>query len=71
MVRTKTLINNISYDKSPKEVLEAVNKSLSVNNDACIFVTAIFGVYNIKTGKFTFVNAGHNPPLLKKKDGLF
>ena len=71
MVRTKTLINNISYDKSPKEVLEAVNKSLSVNNDACIFVTAIFGVYNTKTGKFTFVNAGHNPPLLRKKDGSF
>ena len=71
MVRTKTLINNISYDKSPKEVLEAVNKSLCENNDACIFVTAIFGVYNTKTGKFTFVNAGHNPPLLKKKDGFF
>jgi len=71
MVRTKTLINNISYDKTPKEVIEAVNNRLCMNNDACIFVTAIFGVYNIKTGKFTFVNAGHNPPLLKKKDGLF
>jgi len=71
MVRTKTLINNILYDKSPKEVLEAVNKRLCKNNEACIFVTAIFGIYNVKTGKFTFVNAGHNPPLLKKKDGFF
>jgi sigma-B regulation protein RsbU (phosphoserine phosphatase) len=71
MVGTKTLINNISYDKSPKEVLETVNKRLCKNNEACIFVTAIFGVYNVKTGKFTFVNAGHTPPLLKKKDGFF
>ncbi|MDR2595947.1 MAG: SpoIIE family protein phosphatase [Treponema sp.] len=71
MVRTKTLINNISYNKNPKEVLEAVNKNLCENNEACIFVTAIFGVYNVKTGKFAFVNAGHNPPLLKKKDGFF
>jgi phosphoserine phosphatase RsbU/P len=71
MVRTKTLISNISYDKSPKEVLELVNKILCKNNESCIFVTAIFGVYNVKTGKFVFVNAGHNPPLLKKKDGFF
>jgi len=71
MVRTKTLINNISYDKRPNEVLEAVNKRLCRNNEACIFVTAIFGVYNLKKGRFTFVNAGHNPPLLKKKDGFF
>ena len=71
MVRTKTLINNFSYGKSPKEALEAVNKNMCENNEACIFVTAIYGVYNTKTGKFTFVNAGHNPPLLKKKDGFF
>jgi len=71
MVRTRTLINNFSSGKSPKEVLEFVNNKLFANNDACIFVTAIFGIYNISKGRFNFVNAGHNPPLLKKKEGLF
>jgi sigma-B regulation protein RsbU (phosphoserine phosphatase) len=71
MVNIKTLINYISAGKSPKTVFELVNKKLCKNNDACIFVTAIMGFYNIKKGKFTFVNAGHNPPLLKRKNGSF
>ncbi|MCL2758940.1 MAG: SpoIIE family protein phosphatase [Treponema sp.] len=71
MVNTKTLINNFSTGKSPKEALESVNNKLCENNDSCIFVTAFMGIYNIPTGKFTFVNAGHNPPLLKKHKGNF
>jgi len=71
MVKAKTLINNFSAGKSPKTAFESVNKKLCKNNDACIFVTAFMGIYNIPTGKFTYVNAGHNPPLLKKKDGSF
>jgi sigma-B regulation protein RsbU (phosphoserine phosphatase) len=31
-----------------------------------LFVTAFMGLYNIPTGRFVFVNAGHNPPLLKR-----
>jgi len=71
MVNAKTLINNFSNTRSPKTAFESVNKKLCKNNDACIFVTAFMGIYNIRTGKFTYVNAGHNPPLLKKKDGSF
>jgi sigma-B regulation protein RsbU (phosphoserine phosphatase) len=71
MVNAKSLINNLSSGKSPKEVYELVNKKLCKNNDACLFVTAIFGVYNIPTGRFAFVNAGHNPPLIKKRNGSF
>jgi sigma-B regulation protein RsbU (phosphoserine phosphatase) len=71
MVNIKTLINYISAGKSPKMVFELVNNKLCKNNDSCIFVTAIMGIYNIKEGKFVFVNAGHNPPLLKKKNGSF
>jgi sigma-B regulation protein RsbU (phosphoserine phosphatase) len=72
MVIAKTLIkNNACSGKKPKDVFKAVNKALNENNDALMFVTAFMGYYNIKNGKFVYVNAGHNPPLVKKRDGCY
>jgi sigma-B regulation protein RsbU (phosphoserine phosphatase) len=67
MMITKTLIKNSSFCKSPKSVLESVNSKLCENNKADMFVTAFMGFYNIPSGTFVFVNAGHNPPLVKKR----
>jgi sigma-B regulation protein RsbU (phosphoserine phosphatase) len=65
MVIAKTLIkNNAQNSKSPKEVFETVNNQLCESNEASMFVTAFMGYFNISSGKFTFVNAGHNPPIL-------
>ncbi|MDR0311798.1 MAG: HAMP domain-containing protein, partial [Acidobacteriota bacterium] len=51
MVITKTLIKyNACSGKSPKEVLETVNDMLCEGNDACMFVTAFIGFYNIPGG---------------------
>ena len=64
MAISKMLIkNNAQSGKSPKEVFEAVNNMLCENNDAGMFVTAFLGYLNMPDGRFTFVNAGHNPPL--------
>lgn len=72
MVIAKTLIKNQAQaGLSPAEVFTSVNAQLCINNDAGMFVTAWMGVLEISTGKLTFVNAGHNPPLLKKADGGF
>ncbi|MDR2578837.1 MAG: SpoIIE family protein phosphatase [Chitinispirillales bacterium] len=66
MVIAKTLIkNNAQSGKSPSEVFKTVNNMLCENNDTGMFVTAFMGYLEIKTGKFTFVNAGHNPPVLR------
>jgi len=70
MVITKTLIKNCSFCKSPKNVLESVNKKLCENNEADMFVTAFMGIYNISSGRFLYVNAGHNPPFVKKQGGF-
>ena len=64
MVIAKTLINDNSYGNNPAAVFENVNRKLCENNEMGLFVTAIIGFYNIPTGRFVFVNAGHNPPLL-------
>jgi len=71
MVITRTLIKNCSLCRSPKNVLESVNKKLCENNEAGMFVTAFLGFYNIPTGRLIFVNAGHNPPLVKKRGKPF
>jgi sigma-B regulation protein RsbU (phosphoserine phosphatase) len=66
MVIAKTLLkNNAQYGKSPKEVFETVNNILCESNDADMFVTSLMGYLHIPSGRFTFVNAGHNPPLLR------
>ena len=72
MVVAKTLIkNHTQAGLTPVEVFTLVNAQLCENNDVGMFVTAFMGVYEISTHQFTCVNAGHNPPLLKRADGSF
>ena len=47
------------------------NEQLCEGNDAGLFVTAWMGVLEISTGKLIYVNAGHNPPLLRRADEKF
>ncbi|GHU49207.1 hypothetical protein FACS1894127_1890 [Clostridia bacterium] len=70
MVIAKTLIrDNALNGKNPKEVFETVNDALCENNEAGMFVTAFLGYLNISSGNFTYVNAGHNLPLLRSGRG--
>lgn len=52
---------------SPSEMISAVNNRLSEKNEESMFVTVWVGVLELDTGKLTFVNAGHNSPLIYKK----
>ena len=59
------------YLKAGMELGEAVgnaNRQLCEGNDEGMFVTAWVGVLDYGTGHVDFVNAGHNPPLLRKRD---
>lgn len=72
MMKTKTLIKN--YAKSglaPNELMAKVNKNLCKNNDQGLFVTVFFCVLDITNGELSYVNAGHNPPLIKKSNGMY
>lgn len=72
MVITKTLIKNeVSMGLSPAEAFTKVNHMLCEGNDNNMFVTAWLGVLNTETGILTYVNAGHNPPLVRLADGGF
>ena len=70
MVIAKTLIKNHAQNREdPGSVFTQTNAQLCEGNDAGLFVTAWMGVLEISTGKFVYVNAGHNPPLLKHAGG--
>jgi serine phosphatase RsbU (regulator of sigma subunit)/putative methionine-R-sulfoxide reductase with GAF domain len=67
MALTRTLIRAAAVEKdSPVEVLRRVNDQLLPDTQQGMFVTAVYGVLDIESGDFTYVNAGHNPPFWAK-----
>ena len=72
MVIAKTLIKDRAQEGTcPDEVFTKVNKLLCESNDGGLFVTAWLGVLEISTGHLAYVNAGHNPPLVRTFDGNY
>ena len=80
MVISKTLLKDLAFltystcseNKEPylSSIIEWANKQLYENNEQKMFVTIFFGVLDLRTGEFSYVNAGHNPPLVRyQKDG--
>ena len=72
MVIAKTVLNNFALTLYQSDglaaVVEKANDKLCANNDAMMFVTAFVGVLDLETGEFTFVNAGHNPPVIYRAE---
>ena len=70
MVIAKTLIkDHAQRGTSPDLVFTEVNRLLCETNDEGMFVTAWMGVLELSTGHLSYVNAGHNPPLLRRAGG--
>jgi sigma-B regulation protein RsbU (phosphoserine phosphatase) len=56
--------------KKPSEVINFANPIIANNSKTGMFVTLFYGVIDNTTLTLTYVNAGHNPPLvLRKKTG--
>lgn len=68
-VRTKVYIQLYGeMGLKPSQILKNVNERLCQNNDEALFVTAFLGVLDVKTGRFTYSNAGHNKPVITGQD---
>lgn len=64
MAITRTLIKATVQDRrNPADALDAVNGFLVADNEQMMFVTLFLGVLDRTDGTFTYVNAGHNPPV--------
>ncbi|WNZ43944.1 SpoIIE family protein phosphatase [Leptolyngbya boryana CZ1] len=71
MAVIKTLLKSQAYiDLSPAKILTHVNDVISAENPSCMFVTLFFGVLNLADGELVYTNAGHNPPYIRRQNGL-
>lgn len=72
MVVAKTLLQSrITGSEILAEAVAEVNERLCAGNKNGMFVTAWIGVLELSTGLLTYVNAGHNPPLLDSREKGF
>lgn len=67
MMTSKSMLKNYVEANSDDlaRAVSAANDELCANNRAGMFVTVWMGVADLNTGEVTFVNAGHNAPLIR------
>lgn len=64
-----SLIAEIRNNYALRSIMQKVNRLLCERNERSRFVTAIYGVLDVRNRIFTFSNAGHNPGILRRADG--
>ena len=70
MMSSRTLLKGASIGcDNPGDVLKEVNELLRETNESEMFVTLLYGIYDPRTGDFTYANGGHNEPLHVRPDG--
>lgn len=72
MMRAKTELKRLTEGSNTlNDVFALGDNALCEGNDAGMFVTAWQCGIDLTTGVLRYVNAGHNPPLIRHKDGKF
>ena len=70
MAVSRTILRTTAIQgMSPSECVTRSNSLISKESYESMFVTVFYGIYDIRTGEITYVNAGHNPPCILKKNG--
>jgi sigma-B regulation protein RsbU (phosphoserine phosphatase) len=68
MTLIRTLVRAAVYEiSSPADVLGRVNDLLVPDAQQGMFVTLVYAVLELDTGLLTYTNAGHNPPLVWRR----
>jgi phosphoserine phosphatase RsbU/P len=56
---------------SPAALVARLNIQICRHSPASRFITLVYAVYDSSTGRLTYVNAGQNPPLVRRANGRF
>lgn len=71
MAISRTLLKtNALFLHQPAQAIRELNNQLCAENAQMMFVTVFFGVLQLRTGELVYVNAGHNPPVLRNGSGV-
>jgi phosphoserine phosphatase RsbU/P len=71
MAITRTLFRSRNHKEEPlNKMMAGINRELCRDNPKQMFVTFIAGVMDLKTGSLDLCNAGHNPPLILRQNGM-
>lgn len=66
-----SLLAEIRNEFAIRAVMRKVNSLMHESTDHERFVTAFYGVLDSKNNVLIFTNAGHNPPILRRREGAF
>ena len=70
MMSSRTLLKGSAIGTyEPGDVLKEVNDLLCEGNDAMMFVTLLYAIYDVGSGKLTYANGGHTAPYVRHADG--
>jgi len=72
MAVSRTILRTVAFNREdPAHVLMRTNEIIAREARSDLFVTVFYGVWDPNTERFTYANAGHNPPLLLQPNGSF
>jgi phosphoserine phosphatase RsbU/P len=71
MAMTMTLFKAtaLASGGEPRDIMRRVNAELSRDNAGQMFVTALCGILDLRTGVVDYSNGGHEPPFVRLADG--
>jgi hypothetical protein len=61
----------VDEELDPRELMRRLNLQICRHSPGSRFITLFFAVYSPATGALTYVNAGHLPPLVRRRDGQY
>ena len=65
-------VNATWFREEPAEVIRNANATITADSKSGMFVTLFYGILDAQNRSLTYVNAGHNPPLIcHGADGTF
>jgi serine phosphatase RsbU (regulator of sigma subunit) len=72
MALSRTILRAVAFSREdPGHVLMRANEIIAHEARSDLFVTLFYGVWDPASERFTYANAGHNPPLLLQPNGTF
>lgn len=70
MAVSRTIIRITALKSSSAlDTIKDANRFLNYDNETSLFVTGFYGIFDCISGKLSFCNAGHNPPILLTSTG--